>query len=285
VCSSALPSQSTSRSDSTSPAPSLTPMVSPPASMPACLSFSAAGYSLACAPPAVPLRRGAARSLHGIVSNVYAPASLPRLARPAGNLVSNAPHLPVHLGAMSEAVKFQIQHYRSGGAGAGEGLQVRWRWWQLTQTVLPLPCRAAFLLKTAKLNPTFPRLPCHCLQEGDVLVSNHPQLAGGSHLPDITVITPVFDAGSTVFFVASRGHHAGERDITQQQGSSGFPACCSRRCRPAAAWRLPNRRIWLPASPACRYCLPACRHWRHLSRQHAPPLSQPRGRGSRHHLF
>lgn len=46
------------------------------------------------------------------------------------------------------------------------------------------------------------------LQEGDVLVSNHPQSAGGSHLPDITVITPVFDKGSIVFFVASRGHHA-----------------------------------------------------------------------------
>jgi 5-oxoprolinase (ATP-hydrolysing) len=30
------------------------------------------------------------------------------------------------------------------------------------------------------------------IQEGDVLVSNHPQLAGGSHLPDITVITPIF---------------------------------------------------------------------------------------------
>lgn len=53
------------------------------------------------------------------------------------------------------------------------------------------------------------------LQEGDVLLSNHPQLAGGSHLPDITVITPVFSdaAGGgggrrIVFFVASRGHHA-----------------------------------------------------------------------------
>lgn len=33
------------------------------------------------------------------------------------------------------------------------------------------------------------------LHEGDVLVSNHPQLAGGSHLPDITVITPVFNEG------------------------------------------------------------------------------------------
>ena len=42
----------------------------------------------------------------------------------AGNLVSNAPHLPVHLGGRSEAVKFQIQNYRSGG-GAAEGLQVR----------------------------------------------------------------------------------------------------------------------------------------------------------------
>jgi len=67
------------------------------------------------------------------------------------------------------------------------------------------------------------------LAPGDVLVSNHPQLAGGSHLPDITVITPVFDgaggggggggggagagggasaAPRVVFFVASRGHHA-----------------------------------------------------------------------------
>ena len=46
------------------------------------------------------------------------------------------------------------------------------------------------------------------LFEGDVLVSNHPQLAGGSHLPDITVITPVFQNHRIVFFVASRGHHA-----------------------------------------------------------------------------
>ncbi|RYY78875.1 hypothetical protein EON63_17555 [archaeon] len=86
------------------------------------------------------------------------------------------------------------------------------------------------------------------LQEGDVLVSNHPQLAGGSHLPDITVITPVFwygyilihmrtyiqytylhahihththahahaqshthtrfRQGRIIFYVASRGHHA-----------------------------------------------------------------------------
>ena len=45
------------------------------------------------------------------------------------------------------------------------------------------------------------------LCEGDVLVSNHPQLAGGSHLPDVTVITPVFQHGEIVFVVASRGHH------------------------------------------------------------------------------
>jgi 5-oxoprolinase (ATP-hydrolysing) len=63
---------------------------------------------------------------------------------PAGGLVANAPHLPVHLGAMSEAVRYQVKYW-----GAD-------------------------------------------LQEGDVLVSNHPQLAGGSHLPDITVITPIF---------------------------------------------------------------------------------------------
>ena len=79
---------------------------------------------------------------------------------PTGALVANAPHLPVHLGAMSEAVRYQVRFW-------GENIV-----------------------------------------DGDVLVSNHPQLAGGSHLPDITVITPIFSAGLIVFFVASRGHHA-----------------------------------------------------------------------------
>ncbi|RKP40049.1 Hydantoinase B/oxoprolinase-domain-containing protein [Dimargaris cristalligena] len=45
------------------------------------------------------------------------------------------------------------------------------------------------------------------LHAGDVLLTNHPQ-AGGSHLPDMTVITPVFQDDRIVFFVASRGHHA-----------------------------------------------------------------------------
>ena len=76
-----------------------------------------------------------------------------------GGLVANAPHIPVHLGAMQAAVQSQL-----------------------------------------RLCPT--------ISEGDVLVSNHPQLAGGSHLPDITVITPVFLHGKLVFFVASRGHHS-----------------------------------------------------------------------------
>ena len=78
---------------------------------------------------------------------------------PDGGLVANAPHLPVHLGAMQEAVRFQVKR-----------LGDDWK-------------------------------------DGDVVLSNHPQ-AGGSHLPDITVITPVFSKGQKVFFVASRGHHA-----------------------------------------------------------------------------
>ncbi len=47
------------------------------------------------------------------------------------------------------------------------------------------------------------------LRKGDVILANHPQ-AGGSHLPDLTVITPVFYEGieKPVFFVANRGHHA-----------------------------------------------------------------------------
>jgi len=45
------------------------------------------------------------------------------------------------------------------------------------------------------------------LKKGDVLVSNHPMF-GGTHLPDITVITPAFSGDSIVFYVASRAHHA-----------------------------------------------------------------------------
>ncbi|XP_057387818.1 5-oxoprolinase isoform X3 [Balaenoptera acutorostrata] len=53
------------------------------------------------------------------------------------------------------------------------------------------------------------------LRPGDVLLSNHPG-AGGSHLPDLTVVTPVFWPGRTrpVFYVASRGHHADIGGIT-----------------------------------------------------------------------
>ena len=40
-----------------------------------------------------------------------------------------------------------------------------------------------------------------------MILSNHP-LAGGTHLPDMTIITPVYHKNSAVFYVASRGHHA-----------------------------------------------------------------------------
>lgn len=84
---------------------------------------------------------------------------------PDGGLVANAPHVPVHLGAMSSTVRWQLNYWGDN------------------------------------------------LHEGDVLVTNHP-CSGGSHLPDITVITPVFDNGELVFFVASRGHHAEIGGIT-----------------------------------------------------------------------
>ena len=77
-----------------------------------------------------------------------------------GGLVANAPHIPVHLGAMGATV-------------------------------------SAVLKEFVDLAP------------GDVVVTNDP-FSGGSHLPDVTVVTPVFLEGSPVpdFFVASRGHHA-----------------------------------------------------------------------------
>src|SRR5690606_26476919 len=82
-----------------------------------------------------------------------------------GGLVANAPHIPVHLGAMSETVR-------------------------------------AVLCERGPLAP------------GDVYASNDPA-AGGSHLPDITVITPVHDdAGVLRAVVASRGHHADVGGLT-----------------------------------------------------------------------
>ena len=77
-----------------------------------------------------------------------------------GDLVVNAPHIPVHLGAMSETVRNLI-----------------------------------------RANPD--------IDPGDVFVTNDPY-AGGSHLPDVTVATPVFDSatGELVFWLASRSHHA-----------------------------------------------------------------------------
>jgi hypothetical protein len=51
------------------------------------------------------------------------------------------------------------------------------------------------------------------LRPGDHICTNHP-LAGGTHLPDITIVTPVWDAEGKdiIFYVASRGHH-GKFDI------------------------------------------------------------------------
>jgi 5-oxoprolinase (ATP-hydrolysing) len=78
-----------------------------------------------------------------------------------GELIANAPHMPVHLGSMSESIKTVIGR-----------------------------------------NPM--------MQNGDVYVLNDPY-HGGTHLPDVTVVTPVYLDGSDSkpsFFVASRGHHA-----------------------------------------------------------------------------
>ncbi|MFG1495254.1 hydantoinase B/oxoprolinase family protein [Saccharospirillum sp. HFRX-1] len=76
-----------------------------------------------------------------------------------GELVANAPHMPVHLGSMSHSIKTVI------AKNAGK------------------------------------------MREGDAYMLNDPY-NGGTHLPDITVIKPVFMDGEVAFYVASRGHHA-----------------------------------------------------------------------------
>jgi 5-oxoprolinase (ATP-hydrolysing) len=84
----------------------------------------------------------------------------------AGDLVVNAPHIPVHLGAMSETVRCVV-------------------------------------LDNPEMAP------------GDVFITNDPY-RGGSHLPDLTVVTPVYDVEGSqrLFFTASRAHHAEIGGIT-----------------------------------------------------------------------
>ncbi|MGW0173316.1 hydantoinase B/oxoprolinase family protein [Rhodococcus sp. NPDC003322] len=86
---------------------------------------------------------------------------------PDGNLIANAPHIPVHLGSMGSSVKEVIARRRND------------------------------------------------MRRGDVYAVNDPY-HGGTHLPDITVITPVFDepGAQILFYVASRGHHAEIGGIT-----------------------------------------------------------------------
>lgn len=59
------------------------------------------------------------------------------------------------------------------------------------------------------------------LHDGDVLLTNHPQW-GGTHLPDLTVVTPVFLGDEIAFYVASRGHHTdiGGKGITSMMPES-----------------------------------------------------------------
>jgi 5-oxoprolinase (ATP-hydrolysing) len=84
-----------------------------------------------------------------------------------GNLIANAPHMPVHLGSMGESIKTVIR--RNAGR----------------------------------------------IKSGDVYVLNDPY-NGGTHLPDVTVITPVFDdqGEEILFYVGSRGHHADIGGVT-----------------------------------------------------------------------
>ena len=80
---------------------------------------------------------------------------------PEGDLIANAPHMPVHLGSMGDSVRTILAHRRD------------------------------------------------TMKPGDTFMLNAPY-NGGTHLPDVTVVTPVFDAegGDLIFSVACRAHHA-----------------------------------------------------------------------------
>ena len=50
--------------------------------------------------------------------------------------------------------------------------------------------------------------PVEKMQDGDAFICNDPYLANGTHLPDITIVTPVFWEGKVEFFAANIGHHS-----------------------------------------------------------------------------
>ncbi|NYT35804.1 hydantoinase B/oxoprolinase family protein [Allopusillimonas soli] len=52
------------------------------------------------------------------------------------------------------------------------------------------------------------RYPLEDISDGDAFICNDPYLAAGSHLPDVNIVTPVFEAGRLVFFTANVGHHS-----------------------------------------------------------------------------
>ena len=75
-----------------------------------------------------------------------------------GDLIANAPHVPIHLGSMDDCVKNIIKNNKE-------------------------------------------------IYSGDVFLINSPQ-SGGTHLPDLTIITPIFSSNKIIFFLGSRGHHS-----------------------------------------------------------------------------
>ncbi|MFO1441095.1 MAG: hydantoinase B/oxoprolinase family protein [Verrucomicrobiaceae bacterium] len=85
------------------------------------------------------------------------------LLDPHGRLLSSAPHIPVHLGALGECVRA--------------------------------------VAKAVTMEP------------GDTIITNHPAF-GGSHLPDVTLITPVFAEAKLIGYIANRAHHAEIGGIT-----------------------------------------------------------------------
>ena len=78
-----------------------------------------------------------------------------------GRLITQADHIPIHLGAMIGAVEAMLKRY-----------------------------------------------PLAAMQSGDAYIANDPYLAGGSHLPDISIITPVHQDGEVRFFCGNIAHHA-----------------------------------------------------------------------------
>jgi N-methylhydantoinase B len=116
----------------------------------------------------------------------------------AGRMLAQAAHIPVHLGAMPASVAAVLAHFENG---VGDGSSAACGFADQHVSTREAAREELHDAEPSSKPSTSP------LREGDVAVVNDPY-TGGSHLPDITLVSPIYVAGTCIGYAASRAHHA-----------------------------------------------------------------------------